>query len=86
MPGSKRNKLKKVLSPQSPPPPPADPAADADLMDDLFAQLDSKDAVVQQETAQVIQQVQLNQSTGTQDSVPPPSQKPKDRHRARLVC
>lgn len=54
-------------------------------MDDLFAQLDSKDAVVQQETAQVIQQVQLNQSTGTQDSVPPPSQKPKDRHRARLA-
>ena len=59
-------------------------------MDDLFAQLDSKDAVVQQETAQVIYEVQSSQSTDAQDALssPPSSvqaQKPKDRHRARLA-
>ncbi|KAF8077990.1 hypothetical protein FPV67DRAFT_1685589 [Lyophyllum atratum] len=55
MAGSKKNKLKKVLSsPQEP----LTPAVDGDLMDDLFAQLDSRDQTVQAESAALINEVQ----------------------------
>ncbi|KAH8106703.1 hypothetical protein BXZ70DRAFT_1003623 [Cristinia sonorae] len=78
--GSKRNKIKKMLSPANSPPPPSVSPEDDDLMDDLFAQLDSKDQTVQAESATVISEMQLNQtvnldSSGKQDS--------KARHRAR---
>ncbi|KAI3610848.1 amidohydrolase family protein [Moniliophthora roreri] len=56
--GSKKNKLKKVFSPQSKSPPPPPLAQDDDLMDDLLAQLDSRDQAVRQESANVIREVQ----------------------------
>ncbi|TCD69746.1 hypothetical protein EIP91_006513 [Steccherinum ochraceum] len=67
MAGSKRNKIKNILSPVTSPPPPV-PPEDDELMDDLFAQLDSKDQNVQAESAAVINEMQ-------QDS--------KSRHKAR---
>ncbi|RDB21035.1 OTU domain-containing protein 6B [Hypsizygus marmoreus] len=58
MAGSKRNKLKKALAPSRVTP---EPPVDDDLMDDLFAQLDSRDQTVQSESAAVINSVQRNQ-------------------------
>ena len=66
--GSRRAKLKKTASPPTPAPPqqdysPADNAGSADdagLLDDLLAELDSRDPVVQQEASAVITEVQLN--------------------------
>ncbi|KAJ1309705.1 hypothetical protein OPQ81_006470 [Rhizoctonia solani] len=53
----KRDKIKKVFSP---PPAEPTPAADQDdgLEDDLFAQLDARDAQVQKEAAEVLQSVE----------------------------
>ncbi|KAF5391286.1 hypothetical protein D9757_001928 [Collybiopsis confluens] len=62
--GSKRNKLKKAFSTpfsQSPPPPAPDTNDDAELLDDLMAQLDSPDPTVQNESAQVIRDLQRSQ-------------------------
>ncbi|KAG6854318.1 hypothetical protein C0991_008213 [Blastosporella zonata] len=59
MAGSKKNKPKRAL------PLPQDvstPHVDEDLMDDLFAQLDSRDQTVQAESAAVITEVQTKQA------------------------
>jgi len=57
--GGKRRKLKDILSPPPNTPPPA--AEDDELLDDLFAQLDSNDKTVQNVSAEVINDIQLSQ-------------------------
>ncbi|KAI0316682.1 hypothetical protein OF83DRAFT_1059950 [Amylostereum chailletii] len=59
--GTKRNKLKKMVSPSASTPPPPDGVVDDDLVDDLLAQLDARDEQVQNESATVLQEVQDNQ-------------------------
>ncbi|KAK7014903.1 OTU domain-containing protein 6B [Favolaschia claudopus] len=54
----KKSKLKKALNVLPDPPPPDD---DDGLVDDLLAQLDSRDQVVAQESATVLNEMQLNQ-------------------------
>ncbi|KAG6818153.1 hypothetical protein H0H87_000058 [Tephrocybe sp. NHM501043] len=59
---AKKNKQKKPLAPpQNLPTPPVD----EDLMDDLFAELDSRDQAVQAESAAGIQEVQTKQAERT---------------------
>lgn len=62
MAGSKRSKIRKAFSPtknlvESPPPPITD---DNDLMDDLFAQLDSKDKTAQETSAEILKDANLD--------------------------
>jgi OTU domain-containing protein 6 len=61
MAGSKRNKIKKAFSPtktvESPPPPITE---DNDLMDDLFAQLESKDKIAQETSAEILKDASLD--------------------------
>ena len=91
MAGSKRSKLKKALSPPfaSSKPSELEPAMDDDaLMDDLMAQLDSKDTTVQAESATVLHEMNVNKAADTPPAASPPPQKQdsKARHRARMVC
>jgi len=66
--GSRRARLKKASNPPTPTPPqkdysPPDNAGladDAGLLDDLFAELDNRDPVVQQEAGAVITEMQPN--------------------------
>lgn len=60
MAGSKRNKLKKALSPSKTTETPPQVLANDDdnLMNDLFAQLDSRNPTVQAESATVINEIQ----------------------------
>lgn len=77
MAGSKRNKLKKALLPASSPP--ADTISaedDSELMDDLMAQLDSRNQTVQAESAAVLQAV-AQEANSKQDA--------KSRFQARQV-
>ncbi|KAG5646637.1 hypothetical protein DXG03_002627 [Asterophora parasitica] len=75
MAAGKKNKQKKVLSPpQDLPTPPIDD----DLMDDLFAQLDSRDQTVQVESAIVINEVQDHQEENSRSR-----QDAKSRFKAR---
>ncbi|KAJ7285884.1 hypothetical protein C8J57DRAFT_1051385 [Mycena rebaudengoi] len=76
----KRNKLKKALSPVLP----ANMAStndddDQDLMNDLLAQLDSRDEIVQQESANVLNEMNLNQQANKLES----KQDAKSRFKAR---
>ncbi|KAJ3733046.1 hypothetical protein DFJ43DRAFT_1117821 [Lentinula guzmanii] len=76
--GSRRNKLKKAFSPpfqQSPPL--AESNDDADLLDDLVAQLDSGNQTVQAESAQVIKDMQR------QETVKDTKKDSKSRYQAR---
>ncbi len=86
MAGSKRNKIKKIFSPVSSPPPPIAPEDD-ELMDDLFAQLDSRDQTVQAESAAVITEMHLNQTVNTSNGSSEESKKhdSRARHKARQV-
>ncbi|KAG6832377.1 hypothetical protein H0H92_002645 [Tricholoma furcatifolium] len=76
MAGSKKNKQKKapLLSQNTPEPP-----VDEDLMDDLFAQLDSRDQVSQAESAAVINEVGARQERANTR----PKQDAKSRFKAR---
>ncbi|RDX56848.1 cysteine proteinase [Lentinus brumalis] len=76
----KKNKLKKMLSPS--PPAPVDGTVDDDaLMDDLFAQLDSKNEVVRGESATVLKDMHINEvAQKTEDA---PKKDPKARYKAR---
>jgi len=80
----KRNKIKKaaadIVSAMSPSPPP--PPADDGLLDDLLAQLDKKDSVNLQETAQVLREVEDAEG---QPLSPPPKKGSRSRHDARKV-
>ncbi|TFY67292.1 hypothetical protein EVG20_g3995 [Dentipellis fragilis] len=71
--GSKRNKVKKLLSPTRVATPPPNEADNEELMDDLFAQLDNQDQTVRQESAVVLDavstnEVSRNESEGKKDS------------------
>ncbi|KAI0046109.1 cysteine proteinase [Auriscalpium vulgare] len=59
--GSKKNKLKQMISPPTSSPPPPQSTDDAELMDDLLAQLDSRDQSVQKESAVVLEDMKLDQ-------------------------
>ncbi|KZP24849.1 cysteine proteinase [Athelia psychrophila] len=79
--GSKRNKLKKVLSPSSTSSPPL-PEDDADLMDDLMTQLDSRDKNVQVESANMLQDMQSNHDMNIAEQASQ-KQDAKSRYQAR---
>jgi len=75
----KKNKLKKAVAPLLPTMSP--PTDDDQLVDDLLAQLDSRDESVKQESANVLNEMQLNQQA---DQIEASSkQDPKSRFRAR---
>ena len=85
MAGSKRNKIKKALSPTKksvePPLPPV--VDDGDLMDDLFAQLDSKDKAAQETPAEILKDASIDSAA---DNLEKESKKDsKARHKARQV-
>jgi len=76
----KRDKIKKVFSP-----PPAEPAPQDDgdtLEDDLFAQLDAKDAQVRKEAAVVLQSVE---SAKSEESVEKSRKDSRSRFEARAA-
>jgi len=81
MGSSKKNKLKKASPPSQPAISPE--IDDNELMDDLIAQLDSKDQTVQAESAKVLQEIEINQQASTAET----SQKKdsKSRFLARKV-
>ena len=83
MAGSKRNKIKKVLSPTRAATPPPEPSLDDDaLMDDLLAQLDEKDKASTQEAATVLSEVSAKNAVEAEAAAPKRS---RSRHEARLV-
>jgi OTU domain-containing protein 6 len=74
MPGSKRKLKKKTI----PPPPIENQDNDDDLMNELLAQLDSRDETVRAESATIVHEMKLNeQANGKQD--------PRNRFKARQV-
>jgi hypothetical protein len=73
--GGKRKKLKDMISPSTPPP----TVEDDELLDDLFAQLDSNNQTVQDVSAEVINDIQLSQ---LQEKEP---QKPKKDSKMRFL-
>ena len=77
----KKNKLKKMLSPPQPPPPEDTTIDDDALMDDLLAQLDSRDDTVRQESATVLQEMQVQQVADQLENAP--KKDSKARHKAR---
>jgi hypothetical protein len=85
----KKNKSKKVLSPSHSnmpdQPPPTD--GDGELMDDLLAELDSRDKTVQHESANVLMEMQENQENAVADKAQSATKKQdsKSRHVARQV-
>jgi OTU domain-containing protein 6 len=84
MAGSKRNKLKKVLSPSQPTASPPMAEEDQDLMNDLMAELDSRDKTVQSESANVLNEMQINQQATAAEEARK-KQDPKSRYQARQV-
>ncbi|KAF9069681.1 OTU-domain-containing protein [Rhodocollybia butyracea] len=58
--GSRKNKLRKAFSPPFQASPPPESNDDSALLDDLMSQLDSENQTVQGESAQVIQEIQMN--------------------------
>ena len=82
-PKKAKSKLKKVLSPPQPALPQEDLVDDDALMDDLLAQLDSKDEVVREETATVLQEMQVNKVAEELGSAP--KKDSKARFKARQV-
>jgi len=83
MAGSKRNKLKKAFSPSLPTTSPPQMAADdEELMSDLMAQLDSRDQTVQSESANVLNEMQVNKHAGMAEASRQ-KQDPKSRYQAR---
>jgi OTU domain-containing protein 6 len=74
----KKSKLRKALSPDSSTVQSDTALDDNDLMDDLFAQLDSEDSTVRGESASVIQEINSNATS-------PPKKDSKSRFIARQV-
>lgn len=83
--GSKRKKVKDILSPPKKSPPPVPAGEDDELLDDLISQLDSKNNTVRNVSAEVINDIQLSQ---LQESEEPQKQKKdsKTRFLERQVC
>ena len=80
MAGSKRNKIKKLLSTHTP----VIDDDDEELVNDLLAQLEaSQDPVVQKETASVVQTMHLDERAHVLESSR--KQDPKARFKARQV-
>lgn len=82
MAGGKRNKLKKSLPAMSGPPSNAE-LEDNELVDDLLAQLDARDATVQQQSAKVLSEIKKDQDQSQQDDRSRNSS--KNRYKAREV-
>ncbi|KAI0695925.1 cysteine proteinase [Cytidiella melzeri] len=83
MAGSKRNKIRKVLSPtrasvDSPPPTIND---DNDLMEDLLAQLDSRDKAAQEQSAEILKDASLDSVASNLEKES--KQDSRSRHKAR---
>ncbi|KAJ7172523.1 hypothetical protein C8R46DRAFT_1216336 [Mycena filopes] len=74
----KRTKLKKALDVFPSPPPPED---NSDLVDDLLAQLDSRDETVKQESANVLNDMQLDKQADQLEATS--KQDAKSRFKAR---
>lgn len=82
--GAKKNKIKRILSPQSAnEPPTAEP--DDDLLDDLMAQLDSSNKAVQNESAHILNELQSTQMDEARDKSSGNKKDSKARHQARQV-
>jgi OTU domain-containing protein 6 len=84
MAGSKRNRLKKAPSPAQSAPSSLPMADDDELMNDLMAQLDSRDKTVQSESANVLSDMQINQQATAAEEARK-KQDPKSRFQARQV-
>ena len=80
MAGSKRAKLKKAFASAPISPPPSN-VENQELMDDLLAQLDSRDKQVQSETATIINDISNNMQNEVQGK-----RDAKSRFLARQVC
>ena len=81
MAGSKRGKVRKALSQRSHPSTAAPPSQDDDeLMDELLAQLDSRDETVQAESAAVIQEIHKTEELDAK-----PIKRAKDKFKERQV-
>lgn len=74
--------MKKLLSPTRALSPPQT-ADDEELMDDLLAQLDSRDQSVHTQSATVLHDMQLEKAADDIDAAP--KQDSKSRHKARQV-
>jgi HEAT repeat protein len=75
--GSKKNKAKKVLLQSSSP----NGVVDDDLVDDLLAELDSRDKTVQEESAVVLEEIQAKQAIAPEK----PNSSSKNRFKERQV-
>ena len=83
MAGSKRSKVKKLLSPTRAASPPREPAMDDDaLMDDLLAQLDAKNDTAKQEASTILTEVSVQKAVEVADQ---PKKDSRTRHQARQV-
>ena len=78
--GSRKNKSKKNTP--TPPIAPLDDADNEQLMDDLLAQLDSQDKTVQQESAAVLNEMQISQIANEESNKKNSS---RDRFKERQV-
>lgn len=84
MAGGKRNKLKKAVT--SPSVPPSNDLDDTELVDDLLAQLDARearDATVPQQPATILSEIKTGQDQKMQDGRS--NNGSKNRHKAREV-
>jgi hypothetical protein len=75
--GSKKNRVKKVLLPSSSP----NGVVDDDLVDDLLAELDSRNKTVQEESAAVLEGIQAKQAIAPEK----PNSSSKNRFKERQV-
>ncbi len=81
----KKSKSKKTVTPPQPATSsPEDLIDDDALMDDLFAQLDSKNEVVRQESATVLKEMNVDQVANDLDNAPKKDNRAK--FKARQVC
>jgi OTU domain-containing protein 6 len=88
MAGSRKNKMKKLVSPShNSTPDQARIEDNNELVDDLLAELDSRNQTVQQESATVLREIQEHQESTVNDNARPAKKKQdsRSRHEARQV-
>lgn len=85
--GSKKNRVKKVFAPTltAPNNHAIDEHTDANLVDDLLAELNSRDETVQRESATVLEEIQTRQQADAAQAAAPDKTGSKNRFRARQV-
>lgn len=86
MAGSRKNKMKKLVSPShNGTPDQARIEDNNELVDDLLAELDSRNQTVQQESATVLREIQEHQESTVNDNARPAKKKQdsRSRHEAR---